>query len=105
MPVIHDDAGNVVQGGAKTPLSGSFTGTGTSSTISHIRGDYNTSIWGTFVGTVQLQRSFDDGSTWLEVAEYTSGAESVGKEPEKGVLYRFECTAFTSGTINYRMAQ
>ena len=26
-------------------------------------------------------------------------------EPERGVLYRFNCTAYTSGTINYRMSQ
>jgi hypothetical protein len=25
-------------------------------------------------------------------------------EPEKGVLYRLNCIAFTSGTINYRIS-
>lgn len=67
----------------------------------------------TFSATVQLQRSFDGGATWITISEDTTGtlasytAEMNGLiyEPEQGVQYRFNCTAYTSGTINYRISQ
>ncbi len=72
--------------------------------------DFNISIWGTFVGTVALKRSFDGGTTWLtkwpvEIYQATTPRTFSDDEPEAGVIYRLECTAFTSGTINYRMSQ
>jgi hypothetical protein len=71
----------------------------------------------TWSGTVQLERSFDGGNTWIvcnigatgTLAQWTGA--TVGPisitfgEPEKNVLYRLNCTAFTSGTINYRISQ
>lgn len=75
----------------------------------------------TFNGTIQMERSFDGGQTWIVgniggagfLAQWTGAA--VGPvsltfgEPEKNVLYRLNCTAFTSvlggGTINYRISQ
>ena len=68
----------------------------------------------TFAATVQLERSFDGGSTWIvcnagslgALAQWTAGPVSLTfGEPEKNVLYRFNCTAYTSGTINYRISQ
>ena len=94
------------------PVTGAFTGTGTSDTfipcISSKKTEsafFNVSVWGTFVGTVQLQRSFDGGTTWIPTASYTAVDSDIGEEPEDSVLYRFECTAYTSGTINYRLSQ
>lgn len=66
---------------------------------------YNLTVWGTFVATVQLQRSFDEGTTWSLVKEVSAAYDGVGIEPEAGVLYRFVCTAFTSGTVNCRLGQ
>lgn len=68
-----------------------------------------------FSATVQLERSFDGGNTFLvcnvgpggTLAQW-SGAGPIGLtfgEPEKQVLYRFNCVAYTSGTINYRISQ
>jgi hypothetical protein len=71
----------------------------------------------TFSATVQLERSFDGGKTFLvcnigatgTLAQWTG--TTVGPinitfgEPEKNVLYRFNCTAYASGTINYRISQ
>jgi len=68
----------------------------------------------TYVGSVQLERSFDGGSTWIvcnvggsgQMAIYSAGtpiSTSFG-EPEREVLYRFNCTAYTSGEINYRIS-
>lgn len=69
-------------------------------------GGFNVSVSGTFVATVTLQRSFDGGTTWLDVATYTSPAEAVGFEPE-GCLYRIGVKTgdFVSGSINVRVGQ
>ncbi len=68
----------------------------------------------TFVATVQLERCFDGGKTWLPcniggsgtLASYNVGTpvSLTFGEPERGVLYRFNCLAYTSGTINYRLS-
>jgi hypothetical protein len=71
-----------------------------------------------FTGTVQLERSYDGGFTWLicnigstgTLAQYTN-LESVSLtfgEPEKNVLYRVNCTAYTSESgiqLKYRISQ
>lgn len=90
-------------------LSSVANGTGT--TVS--TGSINVSIWGTFVGTIQLQRSFDGGTTWIPrafnwtstLATSTVPISWVFDEGELGVQYRVACTAYTSGTINYRISQ
>ena len=68
-----------------------------------------------FVATVQIERSFDGGLTWIicnqggggALAQYTAGTpvSLVFGEPEKNVLYRPNCIAYTSGVINYRVSQ
>lgn len=70
---------------------------------------------GTWVGSVQLERSFNGGHKWIvcgiggagQQAIYSAGADVsfVASEPERGVLYRLNCTAFTAGiNINYRLS-
>lgn len=103
-------------------ISGTFTTTGQSSTAV-VFGAFNAVLWGTplggaglagsFSGTVQIERSLDGGTTWVVVATdgtgtlavYTTPVSVAGLEPEDGVLYRFDCTQYTSGTINYRLSQ
>jgi hypothetical protein len=66
----------------------------------------------TFTGTIQLERSFDGGHTWIPCyiwqggsqLKWTAAMSTELMEPEKGVLYRLNCIAFTSGTINYRIS-
>lgn len=101
---------------ADNVLSGTFTGTGQSASfMPGPRGfsgpTFNAALWGTFVGTIVLQRSFD-GSTWvtcskpdLSDASFTSAVTFVVNETEQGVIYRWSCTAYTSGTVNYRLSQ
>lgn len=75
-------------------------------------GYFNLFIYGIFVGTVQLEKSFDGGTTWIaasldtagDAASYTVPVSVTGFECEKGVYYRINCTAFNSGTINVRMS-
>lgn len=107
-------------------VSGTFTATGRSGNATAglqagpsgslppvFKGPFNISLWGTFVATVRVARSFDGGTTWLPVAKNVDGDEASYDEPvslsvfeaEHNVLYSVECTAFTSGTVNYRIAQ
>lgn len=99
------------------PITGTFTGTGSSGSAIPERGatangaaPFNVSLWGTFSATVQLERSFD-GALWLPITargspiSFTAPCTEVFEEPEDGVLYRLTCTAYTSGTVNYRISQ
>ena len=69
-------------------------------------GEFNLSVWGTFVGTVTVQRSFDAGVTWLDVQTFTTPSEEVGRDAT-GALYRVGVKAgeYTSGTANVRLSQ
>ena len=97
----------------RAPVTGTFTATGQSSSFTPVCGrSFNVSLWGTFSGGAQLERSFDGGTTWLPITaagtqlyKWTGPASEVVDEAEYGVLYRLNCTAYTSGTINYRISQ
>lgn len=109
------------------PVTGSFTATGQSSSFRPVMrtmawGQFNVFLSGTAVATVQLERSYDSGTTWCVISVATAGApvqmnrwtydsgtlanqSSVIEEPEPGVVYRLNCTAYTSGTLAYRISQ
>lgn len=85
----------------------SFTSTGPGESI-ELNGPFDVSVdftTGAGAGTVVIERSFDDGATWKPkaVASYTSDAEEQGDSPGV-VLYRFNCTAYSSGTISTRLS-
>lgn len=52
---------------------------------------------GTLVGTVQLQASFDGGSTWRKVKDYTADAYEVVDAIHLNMQFQLKCTAYTSG--------
>jgi hypothetical protein len=97
-------------------VTSTFTATGQSAAIiAKGRDDgrpnfVNVSLWGTFVGSVRVERSFD-GTNWLPLTalgtaiNFTGPCSETFDEAETGVQYRLNCTAYTSGTINYRMSQ
>ena len=68
-----------------------------------------------YSGSVQLERSFDGGVTWLVCGVGGQGAQAVWaagtpisvtvSEGERNVAYRLNCTAYVSGVINYRISQ
>jgi hypothetical protein len=107
---------------ANAVVSGSFTGTGTSALFMPW-GTFNLAIYGSggpngnWHATVQLERSFDGGTTWIVCQDGSTASgqaiystqntdvSRVGGESERCVLYRLDCTAYTSGTVNYRMSQ
>jgi hypothetical protein len=96
---------------AATVLAGQFAGTGASPAV-ELAGAFNISLWGG-VATVQIERSFDGGTTWLPcsldlapaaIAVTAAGFSCLADEVEAGVLYRLNCTAFTSA-VAYRLSQ
>lgn len=95
-------------------LTGTFTATG-QSTVLTVAGKINVLITGG-IGTVAIERSFD-GTNWFVISRDTAGTDASYttatdtafngslEEPEDGVQYRLNCTAYTSGTITYRVSQ
>jgi len=70
-------------------------------------GHLTISISGTWVGSVTLQRSFDAGSTWVDVKSYTSNDEESLYDPTAGIQYRIGIKTgnYTSGTASVRLAK
>lgn len=97
--------------GAVVKLTGTLAST-TQSAAVKVYGPFNIALWGTFAGVVALERALD-GTNFVAVAtdglgtaaSYTTPVSVTGVEVESEVLYRFNCTAYTSGTINYRLSQ
>lgn len=98
----------------KNVISGSFSATGQSAS-SPVFGFASVLIEGG-AGTVAIERSYDAGVNWHVISTDAAGTAASftpasdvafnGRifEAETQVLYRFNCTAYTSGTINYRLA-
>jgi hypothetical protein len=88
--------------------TGSFTATGAGEVVEIVAPKYfDLSIFGTFTGTVQLQRKRPSDSTWRVVKEYTEASEDL---EDTGLVasgvwqVRLECTSYTSGTINWELS-
>ena len=104
-----------------TGVAGSFTATGLSP-VMMFWGTFNLALYGdsgpngNWNASVQLERSFDGGTTWIVCQDSsTSSGQAIynvnnldvsrlAGEPEQGVLYRLHCTAYTS-KVNYRLSQ
>ena len=105
---------------ANAVVTGSFTATGQSPSF-ECWGPFNVVFGGSsgpngnYSATIRLERSFDGGTTWYICGVGGSGAQAIYStansdvslvvgEPEKGVLYRLNCTVFASGPVNYRFS-
>ena len=94
-------------------VASTFVATGTSASFTPLAGrGFYFSLWGTFVGSVQLERSFDSGTNWLPITaggiqlfKWSAPASETDQMDKTGVLHRLNCTAYTSGTINYMLCQ
>lgn len=93
--------------GAIAFATASITAQNTFSSGAAMQGNFNLSLSGTWVATVHLQRSFDNGSTWLDVTSYGENTQDRGFEPESGVLYRcgVKTGNYTSGTVVCRVSR
>ena len=71
------------------------------------KGFFNISISGVWDGIVTVQRSFDSGSTWLDVAEWDENTQEYGLEIERGIYYRVGIKAgdYEQGTCAVRLSQ
>lgn len=99
--------------GKSLEVDGTFTATGQSETFTFVGGTANLWLSGG-VGTVKLQASYNAGSTWFDVGRDDAGVFTLSagqafvefiEETEPGLDYRLNCTAYTSGTITYRVSQ
>jgi len=92
---------------------GTFAATGQSASFVPLAGrGFNVTAYGTFVASFQLERSFDAGAHWSPITAagtqryiWTTPESEVAQEDQYGVMYRLNCTAYTSGTVNYRISQ
>jgi len=84
-------------------IEGNITGTGATSNT-QLAGKFNLSLTGFGTATVDLERSIDGGKTWGAVESFTADAQRTG-ESAGSAHYRLNCTAYTSGTIVYRLSR
>lgn len=82
--------------------TGTITGTGQTTAVS-LGTKFNLSLGGFGTASIDLERSFDNGSTWGSVETFTADTEKIG-ESHEGAQYRLNTTAYTSGTITYRIS-
>lgn len=96
-----EDSQSIITGTATTNSTASISTTGQSS--------FAVLISGTWVGTVQFERSLDNGTTWTPVSAFSAGtAFNQSTATANGAFHgnassatniRVRCTAYTSGTI------
>lgn len=76
-----------------------------------VNGNFNVSIQGNLVGSISVTRSLDNGESWevltalSEPITFSSDVSESFYEPEPQALYRFECTAYTSGSAMCRIGK
>ncbi len=84
-------------------ISKSFTAAGVGNALLVGFGDsFDYEISGTFVGTAKLERSENGGASWEVISSHTgaaSGTFFVQNRTRGNEVFRWHCTAFTSGTI------
>ena len=93
-------------------IASTFVAAGQSASLTPKAGrGFNISLWGTFVATVQLERTFD-GTNWLPITangtqlmKFTAPCSEQWSDDEVGPQYRLNCTSWTSGTVSYRISQ
>jgi hypothetical protein len=80
---------------AQKRLKHVFTATGNSDNL-HFQGYFSLSLSGFGAGTVKVQRKVN--GQWKDVDSYTANAEDEGFDGA-GHEYRFNCSAYTSGSL------
>src|SRR5690348_6986569 len=93
-------------------VTGSLSATGAGSAFdpSLNTAQFNLTLSGTFSATLVLERKFPDDANWYPITalgnpiSFTAPLSETFEECEPGVTYRINCTAYTSGTINYRLS-
>lgn len=84
-------------------VNSTFTAVGSSAIINvGPRNQLSWSVSGIFIGTMLLQKAVGGANAWSTVKTITSAQQGA---IEEGGLYRFYCSAYTSGTIVYSVTE
>ena len=88
-------------------VNGSWTTAMVPAVQQYSDGNLNLSISGTWVGTVTIQRKFQDEDDYFDVDTFTANVETFITEFEHGVAYRLgmKNLEYTSGTVNLRLSR
>ena len=84
-------------------IRGSFTANSQSSDAMQIRGKQTLSLSGTWVATVTLEHSPDEGANFFAVETFVANIQ-VNIEGAGGI-FRLSTTAYTSGTVDYQIGE
>ena len=87
-------------------LNGELSSAGTSDAVA-LFGRYALSIGdgSSWSGSVNVERSFDDGATWRNIKTYTGDAEETIFADGHQIKYRINCTALASGSVKYMVVR
>jgi hypothetical protein len=96
---------------AQFAAEGAFSSVGSGPWLNIGGAEFNVVVWGSFVGSLSGEYSFDGGTVAMPVigadgSEFvlTSPGAWLLKQPEPGVLFRLRCTAITAGTASWRVS-
>ncbi len=88
-------------------LEKDFNADGVSDAL-EVSGGWTLSTHGTWTGRLTIQKSYDNGVSWIDYLSYTSSkdnnVETSGDEDDENVLYRLSMSGYeqsTTGTIKY----
>ena len=85
-----------------TTVSGTFTAVGNSSNLFVTEDkDVTYQLTGGATATVVLERSYNNGTTWSTIDSFTGNTLNTITNISKKAIYRFRCSAYTSGTVTY----
>ena len=90
-------------------VQGSFTTTASSARLPtranlETQNQMTFSLSGSFTATIDIQRSYDAGSTWHVVKSYNAPIEENLDTPSDHFIYRIDCSAHSGGTAVYALA-
>jgi hypothetical protein len=94
---------SITSGKMSQEVTGSFSGTGQSSSVSTGSEKVEIEISGTWVAATIIERSFDLGTSWFPYRTIVSNMVTI-LEDTRDVQYRLNCTAYTSGSVVYRLS-
>ena len=93
------------QVGGNPAITGDFTANGTSVATAQFSGGYGFTTSGTWVGTVTLQRSTNNGLSWRTALGpfIDTNFDNPAETEEDGAIYRVVMSSYTSGTCTYNI--
>ena len=94
------------QVGGNPAITGTFSGNGISIASNNFVGGYSfTTTDSSWVGTITLQRSTNDGISWRPALEPLTDTnfDNPGEIEEDGAMYRIVASNYTSGTLTYNL--